>query len=106
LLCQIQFTHKPLEPKASLLVTGWLCILKGCKAMKRMKTDEERRREAEEWNNWQPGSGRKGWSPFTKPVPPVRDGDGRPLKNGTVDWNKWAEEIEQGKWTKNGGYKP
>ena len=34
-----------------------------------MKSDEERKRESEEWNNWKPGSGRKGWSPFTRPAP-------------------------------------
>jgi len=37
-----------------------------------MKSEEERRKKSEEWNNWKPGSGRKGWSPFTRPAPPVR----------------------------------
>ena len=37
------------------------------------------------WNTWQPGSGRKGWSPFTHETPkgavgPTLD------KNGNVDW--------------------
>jgi hypothetical protein len=62
-------------------------------------TEEERQQAADAWNNWRPGqSGRKSWSPFSRPIPPVRDGEGRPMKNGQVDWDRWAEEIEQGKW--------
>lgn len=59
--------------------------------------DEERRRAAEEWNNWKPGSGkRKGYPLFSKPIPPVRDSAGRPIgKNGKVDWQRWADEIEE-----------
>lgn len=62
---------------------------------KRFQTDEERKRESEEWNNWQPGSGRKGWSPFTKPIPSPewRDSDGRPLKSdGSLDVDKFVKE--------------
>ena len=59
------------------------------------KTEEERKAESEEWNNWKPGSGRKGWSPFTKPAPASqwRDGEGRPLKDdGSLDVEKFIEE--------------
>jgi len=74
---------------------------------KRLPTEEDLRREAEAWNNWKPGSGkRKGFPLFSKPIPPVRDSEGRPLKNGTVDWELWEEEIRTGKWTKEKGYKP
>ncbi len=59
-----------------------------------MKTDKERRKESEAWNNWKPGGGRKGWSPFTKPIPPVRDGlTGHPLRNGKVDWEHVIQEV-------------
>lgn len=62
---------------------------------------EDRKQAAEEWNKWRPGSGRKGWSPFTKPPPPMRDKYGRPMKNyDEVDWVKLEEEIRQGKWPK------
>lgn len=59
------------------------------------KTDEERQKESESWNNWQPGSGRKGWSPFTKPAPSAqwRDSSGRPLKSdGSLDVEKFIQE--------------
>ena len=51
---------------------------------------------------WKEGPGRGNADYFNKPFPPVRDGDGRPLRRdgGGIDWDKWAEEIEQGKWTK------
>ena len=62
---------------------------------RRMQTDEERRKEAEDWNSWKPGSGRKGWSPFTKATPPTqwRDNEGRPLKaDGSLDVDKFIQE--------------
>jgi hypothetical protein len=58
-------------------------------------TEEERRKEAESWNNWKPGSGQKGWPPYTKPIPPSqwRDTEGRPLKaDGSLDVDKFIEE--------------
>lgn len=47
------------------------------------------------WNTWQPGSGRKGWSPWDKPVTrEVRDGEtGHPIKNGQVDWARVIREA-------------
>jgi hypothetical protein len=62
-----------------------------------MKSDEERKREAESWNNWKPGSGRKGWSPFDKPIPPVRDAaTGHPIgKDGTIDWGRVIREANE-----------
>lgn len=63
------------------------------------KTDQQRKEEAERWNNWKPGSGQqKGWSPFDKPIPKatLRDGEGRPLKpDGSLDVNKFIQERGQ-----------
>ena len=48
------------------------------------------------WNNWKPGSGRRGWSPFTKPIPPVRDGaTGHPIKDGKTDWGRVIRESNE-----------
>jgi hypothetical protein len=58
-------------------------------------TQEEREAEAKAWNDWKPGSGRKGWSPFDKPIPKAerRDGEGRPLKpDGSLDVEKFIQE--------------
>ena len=60
-----------------------------------MKTEEERKQETESWNNWKPGSGTKGWSPYTQPIPPAqwRDAEGRPLKaDGSLDVEKFIQE--------------
>jgi hypothetical protein len=60
------------------------------------KTDQERKEEAERWNNWKPGSGRKGWSPFNKPIPPVRDGaTGHPIGKVTTYLTHKGEENEK-----------
>jgi hypothetical protein len=61
------------------------------------KTDKERKEESKSWNNWKPGSGRKGWSPWGtgKALPKAgwRDGEGRPLKNdGSLDTEKFIKE--------------
>jgi hypothetical protein len=64
----------------------------------RKKPTKEQLQEAEEWNNWKPGSGRKGWSPFNKPIPQAqwRDSEGRPLKpDGTLDTEKFIQEMEK-----------
>ena len=60
--------------------------------IKKMPSQEELAQEAQEWNNYVPGSGRKGWSPFNKEIPPVRIGN-IPLKNGKIDMKKWEEEL-------------
>jgi hypothetical protein len=64
------------------------------------KTQKQRQAEADAWNNWRPGQmGRKSWSPFSKEIPPMRDAEGRPMKNyDEIDWEKWQQEIEQGLW--------
>jgi hypothetical protein len=63
------------------------------------KTDQERKEEAERWNSWQPGSGRKGWSPWGtgKPIPPVRDSaTGHPIgTDGKVDWARVIREANE-----------
>lgn len=62
----------------------------------RHPTEEELKQESEEWNTWQPGSGRKGWSPFDKPIPEVRDSfTGHPVKNGKIDWKRVIEESNE-----------
>jgi hypothetical protein len=50
------------------------------------------------WNTWKPGSGRKGWSPFDKPIPPVRDGQtGHPIgKDGNIDWARVIRDANNG----------
>ena len=62
-----------------------------------MKTDQQRKEEAEHWNNWKPGSGRKGWSPFNKPLPPVRDAaTGHPIgKDGNIDWKRVCDDANK-----------
>jgi hypothetical protein len=62
-----------------------------------MKTKKQREEESRAWNNWKPGSGRKGWSPFDKPIPPVRDAaTGHPIgKNGEIDWAQVVQEANQ-----------
>lgn len=66
--------------------------------MKKNKTEEEMMKESDEWNNWKPGSGRKGWSPFgTKKFERFqveRMGD-IPLKNGKIDMERWEEELKK-----------
>lgn len=60
-----------------------------------MKTKQQREEEAKAWNNWKPGSGRKGWTPYTQPIPPAqwRDNEGRPLKpDGSLDVEKFVQE--------------
>lgn len=59
--------------------------------------EKQRQKAAAEWNNWKPGSGRKGWSPFSKPIPPVRDGEtGHPIgRNGETDWARVIEESNK-----------
>lgn len=62
---------------------------------RRKKPTEKQQEEAQDWNDWQPGSGRKGWSPFNKPIPSStwRDSDGRPLKpDGSLDVEKFIQE--------------
>jgi len=62
------------------------------------KTDQERKQEAENWNNWKPGSGRKGWSPFNKPIPPAKvvTSTGHPPEAATTGyWKKVCDEINE-----------
>jgi len=62
-----------------------------------MTTDEERKKESDAWNNWKPGSGQRGWSPYTKPIPAAtwRDGAGRPIRSdGSLDVEKFIKEKE------------
>lgn len=61
--------------------------------IKKMPSQEELNQESHEWNNWEPGSGRKGWSPFNKEIPPVRMGT-IPLRDGKIDIKKWEEELK------------
>jgi hypothetical protein len=64
--------------------------------MQRKQPTQQQQQEADEWNNWKPGSGRKGWSPFTRPAPPVRDGaTGHPLKDGKIDWEAVIRKANQ-----------
>ena len=63
-----------------------------------MKTQKQREEEANAWNNWKPGSGQQGWSPFDKPIPPVRDTLNRPLKDGQIDIARWVDEVNKGIW--------
>lgn len=62
-----------------------------------MKSDEERRQEANAWNRWKPGSGRKGSSPFNKPLRTTnslnRSLFERP--DGTIDWQAFAQAIRE-----------
>jgi hypothetical protein len=63
-----------------------------------MQTEEQRKKEAQDWNNWKPGSGRKGWRPYTKPIPPAqwRDASGRPIKpDGSLDVDKFIQEQQR-----------
>jgi hypothetical protein len=61
-----------------------------------MKSKKERQQESNDWNNWKPGSGRKGWSPFTKAIPPVRDTNGHPIgKGGKTDWGRVIQESNE-----------
>lgn len=55
---------------------------------RRKRPTKEQKQESTEWNSWKPGSGRKGWSPFTKPIPPVTDYEtGHPIgSDGKIDW--------------------
>jgi len=66
--------------------------------MKKQPTQKELEQEASEWNDWQPASGRKGWSPFgTKKFERFeveRMGD-IPLKNGKIDMERWEEELKK-----------
>ena len=52
--------------------------------------------EAREWNEWKPGSGRKGWSPFNlksfEKFEVERAGE-IPLKDGKIDMKRWEEEA-------------
>lgn len=48
------------------------------------------------WNTWVPGTGYRGWSPFDKPIPPMRDAEtGHPMKNGEIDWARVIEEANK-----------
>lgn len=41
-------------------------------------------------------SSSKGFSPFDKPIPPMRDSANRPLRqddNTKIDWKKWDQEL-------------
>ncbi len=62
-----------------------------------MKTKKERAEEARQWNNWKPGSGRKGWSPFDNPIPPVRDAEtGHPIGgDGKINWSQVIQESNE-----------
>ncbi len=61
--------------------------------MKKLPTKSQMNREAKEWNNWKPGSGRKGWSPFDKTTPPCREGSVPLRSDGGIDMKKWEEEL-------------
>lgn len=62
-----------------------------------MPSQEELNQESHEWNNWEPGSGRKGWSPFAskkfEKFQVERMGE-IPLKDGKIDMKKWEEELK------------
>jgi hypothetical protein len=62
-----------------------------------MPTEEERKQESKDWNNWQPGSGRRGWSPWGQPITrEVRDAEtGHPIKDGQVDWKRVIDEANR-----------
>lgn len=64
---------------------------------RRKPPSASQRAEADSWNSWQPGSGRKGWSPFDKPIPPVRDTEtGHPLgSDGKIDWKRVIDEANK-----------
>ena len=62
---------------------------------------EGRQQAVDAWNKWKPGkSGRKFWSPFSRPFPVIRDTAGRPLKSDgiTIDIELWVKEANEGKW--------
>jgi hypothetical protein len=53
--------------------------------------------EAGRWNNWTPGSGGKGWSPFDRP--PATSKALTPecwrRLDGSIDWNGYYEERKK-----------
>jgi hypothetical protein len=65
-----------------------------------MPTEKERQQESRDWNNWKPGSGRKGRTPWDRPEPTVRDNAGRPLRSDrtSIDTKKWVQEVNEGTW--------